>query len=82
MHLSVKAEGPILSYQWEKDGENIEVDELNGYSGATTPDLYISSLSPEHEGSYICIVSNDFDIVNTNSANVKGMVILCSSKRV
>ena len=73
MHLSVEAMGPgILSYKWEKDGRKIEMDKLIGCTGATTPNLYISSLSPEHEGSYICVVSNDFDIMKTNSADVKG----------
>ena len=73
VHLSVEAIGPgILSYEWEKDGRKIEVDELCGYTGATTPKLHISPLSPEHEGSYICVVSNDFDIMKTNSADVKG----------
>ena len=79
VHLRVEAVGPILSYKWEKDGRNIEVDKLDGYTGATTSNLCISSLSPEHEGSYICIISNDFDTVNTKSADVKGIVISYSS---
>lgn len=79
VHLNVEAVGPILSYKWEKDGRSIEMDELDGYTGATTSNLCIISLSPEHEGNYTCIISNDFDIVNTKSADVKGTVTSCPS---
>ena len=86
MSLSVSATGPgtlSLIYQWIKDGEPI-TDDIIKYPNCTgydTPTLYISSLSAEHDGNYVCKVSYNEDCsVLSNSVEVRGMIHFSYSK--
>lgn len=51
------------SFQWLKDEEEIP--------GATFPELVISPVSQDHEGTYTCRVFNNVGTVNSRSANVR-----------
>jgi uncharacterized protein YodC (DUF2158 family) len=51
------------SFQWLKDQEEIP--------GATSPDLVISPVSQDHEGTYTCRVFNNVGTVSSRSANVR-----------
>lgn len=65
--LSLSTDGPdTMSYQWQKDG--VPINEV-GYSSI----LHIDGFSPEHEGSYVCIVSNLFGSVQSEAAEIKGI---------
>ena len=54
---------PKPSFQWLKDEEVIP--------GATSPDLVISPVSQDHEGTYTCRVFNNVGTVSSRSANVR-----------
>ena len=65
-----------LRYQWKKDGVNI-IDDSNSnlalnFKGAKSPNLFIQSYTPDYHGSYTCTIRNEFDEVETNSAELGG----------
>ena len=68
-----------LCYQWKKDGVNIVDDGSNNepealnFKGAKSPNLFIQSYTPDYNGSYTCAISNEFDKVETNSAELGGL---------
>ena len=69
----VSATGPgTLSYNWMKDGEEITDNHPLNFVDFDTPTLRITSFSQDNEGSYKCIVKNDFDRLESNAANLKG----------
>ena len=69
----VSATGPgKLSYHWIKDEEAITNDSLLNFVGFNTTTLCITSFSPEHEGSYKCVVKNEYDLLESNTADLKG----------
>ena len=71
--LTVTATGPgTLSYQWMKDEERITDHNLPKCSGFTTPNLCLKCFSPEHEGQYMCIVSNEYCTVQSQPGQLKG----------
>ena len=72
--LSVSIEGPdALSYQWIKDDILIADDSaLANLTGVTTDTLHISSLLPEHVGSYKCLVSNQSGSLESDAAELTG----------
>ena len=51
------------SFQWLKDEEVIP--------GATFPELVISPVSQDHEGTYTCRIFNNIKAVSSRSANVR-----------
>lgn len=55
--FKVEALGEALSYQWYKDGQEI--------NGANTPIYTIESINKSDEGQYICVVSNPGGSVST-----------------
>ncbi len=59
--LSLTAQGSGLSYQWKKDGNNIQ--------GATQP-TYQFSATPSGAGAYSCEVRNECGTVTSESVNV------------
>ena len=62
-----------LHYQWMKDKGIISGHKLHSYDGADTPTLHITSFSPEHEGTYMCVVKNEHsDILHSFAADLKG----------
>lgn len=65
-----------LCYQWKKDGDDIIDDSNNNqalnFKGAKSPNLFIQSYNPDYDGSYTCAISNEFDKVETNSAELGG----------
>ena len=69
----ISATGPgTLSYYWMKDGETIADSHPLNFLGFNTSTLSITSFSPENEGSYTCVVKNEFDSLESNAANLKG----------
>ena len=58
--MNVTAIGTALAYQWQFDNGGGFVNitgGAQGYSGATTPHLTISSISAVHAGAYRCVVT-------------------------
>lgn len=78
----ISATGPgTLSYNWMKDGEAITDDHPLNFLGFNTSTLGIASFSQENEGSYMCVVKNEFDSLESNAANLKGemeVIIACT----
>ena len=72
--FSVAAIGAgTLVYQWMKDEEVVLGDKLHSYHGEDTPTLCITPFSPEHEGTYKCVIKNEHnDILHSSPANLKG----------
>lgn len=71
----ISATGPgTLSYYWMKDGEAITDNHPLNFSGFNTSTLSIASFSPENEGSYTCVVKNEFDLLESSTANLKGEI--------
>lgn len=70
--LSVSASGSDLQYQWMKDEEIITDDSLPNCVGLKCPDLHITSLTPEHDGHYVCIISSGDYSVRSHSAQIIG----------
>ena len=72
--LSVVAtEAGPLSYKWLKDGEYINNDNLKNCTGLDTPSLHIECLSSEHNGSYMCEISNEDGNVKSDYVRVQGL---------
>lgn len=63
--LSVMANGDAISYQWQKDGEDI--------SGATDSNLILAASSKQDEGVYQCVISNDCNTITS----VEAMLLVC-----
>ena len=57
-----------LCYMWKRNGKNIASPKCSGVGTCT---LTIDSFTPEHEGEYTCIVSDDEKNVKSNSAELK-----------
>ena len=57
-----------LRYRWRRNGSDITHLKC---AGIDTPTLTIPCFSPEHEGSYTCIVFNDKDAVKSDPAKLK-----------
>lgn len=74
--LTVSATGVgRLCYQRKKDGmfvDDINNDQVLNFKGAKSPNLFIQSYTPDYAGRYSCAVSNEFDQVETNSAQLGG----------
>ncbi|GAG75520.1 unnamed protein product, partial [marine sediment metagenome] len=64
--FSILADGTGLIYQWQKDA----VDLVDGgtISGVTTTNLTISGIVPSDAGSYVCIVTGNCGIQNSDPA--------------
>lgn len=61
------AETTVLTYQWFKDNKLIK--ELPNCSGMNTPTLVITSLLPEHEGKYKCVINNKLESASALLSN-------------
>lgn len=69
--LSLSAKGSDkISYQWDKDGVMIN-------KGGNSSVLYIDAFSSEHKGSYMCTVNNKFGSVQSEPAEIKGILGVC-----
>jgi PKD repeat protein len=66
--FSVVAAGTISTYQWIFNGSNI----VDGgvISGATTPNLVISSVTSSHEGNYACVVTGTYNVAISDVATL------------
>jgi|GEM_PF-1039523 len=64
--FSILADGAGLTYQWQKDGVNL-VD-AGSISGATTSNLNITGIVPADDGSYVCVVTGNCGIENSDPA--------------
>ena len=60
--FTVTAMGYNLMYQWQKDGISI--------TNATSADYNIENTTQSDEGTYWCIVSNDFGTVTSGAAKL------------
>ena len=57
--LTVSAiEAENLAYYWKKDGDDVSDSK---YTGTTTPTLTIREFLPENQGSYSCLLMNNYD---------------------
>ena len=66
--LSVSATGAKpLYYKWRRNGKDITHPKC---SGIDTPTLFISYFSPENQGDYTCIVSDDQEAIESVSAKL------------
>ncbi len=72
VQFTVSATGSNLTYQWKKDGANIN----NGgnISGATTSSLTITSVTTSDQGDYTCQVSGDCGTLTSNAATLSVIV--------
>ena len=59
----------ILSYQWEKDGSDL--DNNGHYVDVTTPTLTIYDVNANDEGAYSCWVTTDCGSIQSNQAWLK-----------
>jgi hypothetical protein len=66
--ISIVAAGSGLNYQWQKGG--VPLVDGGNISGASTPDLTISSASTLDEGTYACLVSGACGTPVTSSISV------------
>ena len=67
LSLSAQVEGKYLSYQWKRNGNNL--------NGATNATLTISDANAsQHDGNYTLVVTNDFGSVETASIPVNVLV--------
>ena len=58
--LMVNASGlGNLSYQWMKDGEDIDQVKYPNCSGIDTATLTIAPFTPEYEGDYSCLIKDE-----------------------
>ena len=66
-HVTATGSTP-LSYQWQKNAAN----QVNGgrISGATTPDLTITSIQASDVGDYRCVVTNAVGTATSSNANL------------
>ena len=71
--LTVSATGPgTISYQWMKDGEEITSNNVPNCSGFNTSHLHFNYFSPEHDGKYMCIVSNEYCTLKSRPGQLQG----------
>ncbi len=64
--FNVTATGSNLTYQWQKDGENLS--DGGDISGVTTSTLQIANAEPADNGDYRCVVTGDCGTVVSNAA--------------
>ena len=67
--FTVNADGSELTYQWQKDGNNI-FDTANTYSGTMSATLTILSVTTDDSGQYRVIVSSPYGSVLSNQASL------------
>ena len=74
--LTVTATGlGTLSYQWLKDGDDIDGVKYPNCSGIDTATLTITPFTSEYEGNYSCLVKDQTgQDVNSDPIQVKGRV--------
>ena len=72
--LTVNASGlGILSYQWMKDGEDIDEVKYPNCSGVHTATLTIMPFSSEYEGDYSCLIKDQTgQNIQSSPLQVKG----------
>lgn len=67
--FSVTATGESLTYQWQKDGNNI-LDTPDTYSGINTATLTVHSVDLSDSGQYSVSISNAAGSVKSNLATL------------
>lgn len=72
VQFTVSATGSNLTYQWKKDGNN--VNNGGNVSGATTNTLTITSVATANQGDYSCEVSGDCGLITSNTATLSVIV--------
>ncbi|MHC4676027.1 MAG: immunoglobulin domain-containing protein, partial [Planctomycetota bacterium] len=69
VQLTVAATGKgTVTYQWQKDSSDLSNG--NHYEDVTTPTLTVFNITDQQQGSYRCIVSNEYGSTNSNSATL------------
>lgn len=68
--FSVTVSGLNLTYQWKKDGVDIE-DLTDTYSGVTTSDLTVLSVDTSDNGNYTVLVHNPTGSMISSSASLR-----------
>ena len=61
-------ERDVLTYQWIKDNKPIK--DLPNCTGIDTPTLIITSLLSEHQGRYKCVIKDEDESMESNSATL------------
>ena len=72
----VEATGSDLTYQWQRNGENLIDDDK--YSGTTTATLTVMNVIEEDEGNFTCFVTNVLGNVNSSAAELTVRKCVCA----
>lgn len=64
----VVATGDNLTYQWQKDGEDLS--DGGHYSGSTTSTLTVSDIGIDDVGTYICTITGDYGIAVSDAVTL------------
>ena len=72
----VEATGSDLTYQWQKNGENLSDD--GKYSGTLTATLTVRNVMEEDEGNFTCVVTNVLGDVNSSAAELTVRKCVCA----
>ncbi len=67
--LQVEATGSFLGYRWRKNGQDVQLNNLN-VSGGLGPTLTITNAQPGDSGAYDVVVTNSLGTAISNSATV------------
>ncbi|MBI9016801.1 MAG: immunoglobulin domain-containing protein [Phycisphaerae bacterium] len=84
VNFTVEATDPLggtLTYQWFRDpnavveGDDIELENVDNFSGVDTANLTITNISEDVEGLYYCVVSNG-QTIETDKASLRAGVLV------
>ena len=76
--FTVVATGSNLTYQWQRNGEDLT--DGTKYSGTNTTTLTVMNVMEADEGNFTCVVTDDMDSITSNAAEltVRKCVCVCT----